>query len=147
MSTNSDLNDGYGGVRIHILSPHDADNSTASSGIAHMLSKSAFEFPVFNGGARACLGKKMAERLAVGVISELVSKYEFREIMDEKLGGCGPGNDRRSKTSLTLPMEGGLPCHVRSRTNPFSQQFYPDPDMWNEIGGGDPFRNYPLVGE
>lgn len=97
---------------------HDpADKLTAETNNVRLLSKSAFEFPVFNGGARSCLGKKMAEMLAAGVITNLVSKFEFREIIDENLGGCGAGNDRRSKTSLTLPMEGGLPCLVsRSRT-------------------------------
>lgn len=101
---------------------HDlADNLTAETNTVKLLSKSAFEFPVFNGGARSCLGKKMAEMLAAGVITNLVSKFEFREIIDENLGGCGAGNDRRSKTSLTLPMEGGLPCLVRRRRTPLYQ--------------------------
>lgn len=95
---------------------HDlTDESTSGKNATKLLSKSAFEFPVFNGGARSCLGKKMAEILATGVITYLVSKFEFREIIDKKLGGCGPGNDRQSKTSLTLPMEGGLPCFVSRR--------------------------------
>lgn len=101
-------------IRAHDL----ADDSTAGTNNTKLLSKSAFEFPVFNGGARSCIGKKMAEILAAGVITNLISKYEFQEIIDEKLGGCGPGNDRWSKTSLTLPMEGGLPCLVSLRRNP-----------------------------
>lgn len=92
-----------------------ADDLTAGTNNTKLLSKSASEYPVFNGGARSCLGKKMAEMLAAGVITNLVSKFEFREIIDEKLGGCGSGNDRRSRTSLTLPMEGGLPCLVSQR--------------------------------
>lgn len=88
---------------------------TAATNNTKLLSKSAFEFPVFNGGARSCLGKKMAEILAAGVITNLISKFEFQEIVDKRLGGCGPGNDRQTKTSLTLPMEGGLPCLVSRR--------------------------------
>ena len=109
---------------------HDlADNLTVETKKVKLLSKSAFEFPVFNGGARSCLGKKMAEMLVAGVITNLVSKFEFREIIDENLGGCGVGNDRRSKTSLTLPMEGGLPCLVRRRRSRLYQGAtkYPPP--------------------
>lgn len=80
-----------------------------------LVSKSAFEFPVFNGGPRSCLGKKLAELLAVSVVASLIWSYEFEEILDKKLGGCGPGNARLSQDSLTLPMEGGLPCLVRIR--------------------------------
>lgn len=99
---------------------HDiADDSPADRNNPKLISKSAFEFPVFNGGVRSCLGKKMAEILAAGVITNLISKYEFREIIDEKLDGCGPANDRCSKTSLTLPMEGGLPCLVSPKSNPY----------------------------
>ena len=76
-------------------------------------SKTAYEFPVFNAGPRACLGKKMAELLGVCVIASLVWEYDFEEVMDRTQGGCGVGNERRSQNSLTLPMEGGLPCLVR----------------------------------
>lgn len=109
-----------------VKTSEDPDLNLADIGIvelnhAKLISRSAFEFPVFNGGARACLGKKMAEVLAVGVITNLISKYEFREIMDIKLGGCGLENDRYSKTSLTLPMEKGLPCYVSPRANPYDR--------------------------
>ena len=80
-----------------------------------LVSKTAFEFPVFNGGPRACLGKKMAELLAVYVLASLVWNYEFTEVLDEKLGGSGEGKPRLSQNSLTLPMEGGLPCSIRNR--------------------------------
>ncbi|KAL9115044.1 MAG: hypothetical protein Q9187_007370 [Circinaria calcarea] len=72
-----------------------------------LMSKTAYEFPVFNAGPRTCLGKKMAELLAVHVIASLVWEYEFEEVMD------GKGNQRVSQNSLTLPMEGGLPCLVK----------------------------------
>ncbi|KAI4128051.1 MAG: hypothetical protein LQ347_004345 [Umbilicaria vellea] len=78
-----------------------------------MRSMTAFEFPVFNGGPRSCLGKKMAELLAVYVIASLVWEFDFDEVLDEKMGGCGVGKSRLSQNSLTLPMEGGLPSHVR----------------------------------
>ncbi|KAM3065233.1 hypothetical protein ACMFMG_010427 [Clarireedia jacksonii] len=69
-----------------------------------LVSKTAFEFPVFNGGPRTCLGKKMAESVAAQVISKLVLKFDFA-LLDQK--------ERISKNSLTLPMEGGLPCRVQ----------------------------------
>ncbi|MCJ1352670.1 MAG: hypothetical protein MMC33_002654 [Icmadophila ericetorum] len=80
-----------------------------------LLNKTAYEFPVFNAGPRTCLGKKMAECLAVYVIASLVWEYDFEEVRDPKLGGCGwgEGMERKSQDSLTLPMEGGLPCRVK----------------------------------
>ena len=75
---------------------------------------SAFEFPVFNGGPRSCLGKKMAELLAVSVLANLVWKYDFEESFHGVMFGR-PLPPRQSQNSLTLPMEGGLPCYVRSK--------------------------------
>ena len=80
-----------------------------------VLQKSAFEFPVFNAGPRSCLGKKLAELLAVAVLARLLWKYDFSEVLEEKLGGCGVGGERKSQNSLTLPMEGGLPVTVKLR--------------------------------
>ncbi|KAL8828759.1 MAG: hypothetical protein Q9170_006460 [Blastenia crenularia] len=79
------------------------------------LQKSAFEFPVFNAGPRSCLGKKLAELLAVAVLARLIWRYEFEEITDKGLGGCGVGGERKSQNSLTLPMEGGLPVRIKER--------------------------------
>ncbi len=70
--------------------------------------KTAFEFPVFNGGPRACLGKKMAELMGAWTIVNLVKEFEFKEVRDGK-------KERVSQSSLTLPMEGGLPCTVSKR--------------------------------
>lgn len=74
----------------------------------NLITKTAFEFPVFNGGPRICLGKKMAESVAVQVIATFVLNFDF-EALDN--------NERFSKDSLTLPMEGGLPCHVKARNH------------------------------
>jgi len=71
-----------------------------------LVSRSASEFPVFYGGSRTCLGKKMAEAIAVQVIPAMVQLFEFEAVEE---------GERRSKTSLTLPMEGGLPVRVRAR--------------------------------
>ncbi len=71
-----------------------------------LISKTAFEYPVFNGGPRTCLGKKMAELVAVQVIATMILRFDF-ELLDDK--------ERVSKNSLTLPMEGGLPCRVKPR--------------------------------
>ena len=66
------------------------------------------EFPVFNGGPRTCLGKQMAELQSVYAIASLVRDFDFVEHVQGQ--GSSP---RRSRNSLTLPMEGGLPCQVK----------------------------------
>ncbi|KAL9614295.1 MAG: hypothetical protein Q9167_001178 [Letrouitia subvulpina] len=75
------------------------------------LQKSAYEFPVFNAGPRSCLGKKLAEVLAVDVLARLVSRYQFEEVLDQRT----ENGERRVQNSLTLPMKGGLPVRVRIR--------------------------------
>jgi cytochrome P450 len=72
-----------------------------------LVTKSTAEFPVFNGGPRTCLGKKMAESVAVQVIAVVASMFDFMPA-DEQ--------ERVSKNSLTLPMDGGLPCLVKRRS-------------------------------
>ncbi|KAI1100622.1 cytochrome P450 [Jackrogersella minutella] len=72
-----------------------------------LIMKSAAEFPVFNGGPRLCLGKRMAELLAVQVIATMVLLFDFMPHFE---------GERVSKSSLTLPMKGGLPCLVKPRT-------------------------------
>lgn len=104
---------------------HSADDPTDEEALPEkkecpkLASKSAFEFPVFNGGPRSCLGKKMAEVLAMAVITKLVSKYDFIEIFEKgplsSNGVCEVRKERISQNSLTLPMAGGLPCYVRRR--------------------------------
>lgn len=69
-----------------------------------LVTKSAAEFPVFNGGPRLCLGKRMAELLAVQVIATMVLLFDFTPAYR---------GERVSKSSLTLPMKDGLPCLVR----------------------------------
>ncbi|KAK4238471.1 cytochrome P450 86B1 [Achaetomium macrosporum] len=71
-----------------------------------LVNRSSAEFPVFYGGARACLGKKMAEAIVAQVIPSIVWLFEFEPAFS---------GERVSKTSLTLPMEGGLPVRVRRR--------------------------------
>ena len=73
------------------------------------VSKSAFEFPVFNGGPRSCLGKKMAEHMAAYVMVNIVRQFDLEEV----ISGKQPERERRSQNSLTLPMQDGLPCRVR----------------------------------
>ncbi|KAG7105368.1 Cytochrome 94A1 like protein [Verticillium longisporum] len=68
-----------------------------------VANRSAAEFPVFNGGPRTCLGKRMAEVTAVHVIAVMGSTFDFEPTGHE---------ERVSKSSLTLPMKGGLPVRV-----------------------------------
>ncbi|KAF3931550.1 hypothetical protein ABW19_dt0208118 [Dactylella cylindrospora] len=87
------------------------ETSELSEGIEEikLKVKSAAEYPVFNGGARSCLGKRMAEIMGVWVLSETLRDWELEEV--ENVGR------RRSRNSLTLPMEGGLKVKVRKRKN------------------------------
>ncbi|KAK3899746.1 cytochrome P450 [Staphylotrichum tortipilum] len=78
------------------------------NGRRFVLGKSASEFPVFYGGARTCLGRRMAEAVAVQVIPAVVWGVELEAAWEVGVG-------RRSQTSLTLPMEGGLPVRVVGR--------------------------------
>jgi cytochrome P450 len=95
--------------RSKLIWGHDADQFRPERWIEDgaLIPKTAFEYPVFNGGPRTCLGKKMAEVVAVQVIATLILKFDF-EAMD--------GRERISKNSLTLPMEGGLPCYAKPRS-------------------------------
>ncbi|VZH89035.1 unnamed protein product [Fusarium fujikuroi] len=81
--------------------------TTSPSGDVTVMQRSAAEFPVFNGGPRVCLGKKMAELVAVQTLARLVPLFDFRPAFE---------GERVSKSSLTLPMEGGLPVYVHART-------------------------------
>ena len=74
------------------------------------MRKSDCEFPVFNGGPRACLGRRMAEVLGCWVIVRLASDFDF-----EAVGGNGM-EEKVSQNSLTLPMKDGLGVRVRLRT-------------------------------
>ncbi|KAI5464795.1 cytochrome P450 [Mariannaea sp. PMI_226] len=75
---------------------------------AAVAQRTAAEFPVFNGGPRICLGKRMAELVAVQVLARLVGEFGFEPAFE---------GERVSKSSLTLPMEGGLPVHVHCRAS------------------------------
>ncbi|KIW23487.1 uncharacterized protein PV07_11680 [Cladophialophora immunda] len=76
---------------------------------------SAGEFPVFNGGPRSCLGKKMAELMGAWVLVRVLREWDFEEVNDG-LNMDGSSGRRRSANSLTLPMQGGLPVRVTRRT-------------------------------
>jgi cytochrome P450 len=73
------------------------------------VGKSAFEFPVFNGGPRSCLGKRMAELIAAYTMVNVVQEFDLEEVRDDNQAE----KERRSQNSLTLPMQDGLPCKVR----------------------------------
>ncbi len=93
--------------------PTDASSSPPP---LRLMSRSPSEFPVFHGGPRTCLGKKMAESMAVQAMAAVAWAFdmELAERGPEE-PGCG---GRVTKTSLTLPMEGGLPCFVREAPPP-----------------------------
>ena len=68
---------------------------------------SAYEWPVFNAGSRACLGQQWAKsELLIGT-KELLGRYEF---------DIAPGTgERKSQRGMTMKMVGGLPVRVRMR--------------------------------
>ena len=82
--------------------------------VGQFISKTAYEFPVFNGGPRSCLGKKMAELMGAYLIIRLIRDFDFEEVRDTSQ----PKNERVSQNSLTLPMQDGLPCKVKMRQLP-----------------------------
>lgn len=100
-----------------LLSDIHADIDTDSSDGVRLVSRTAFEFPVFNGGARSCLGKKMAEMLAIGVITSLLWQFDFEEVSSGENGSDSNRCERHPRNSLTLPMDGGLPCFVTIRNH------------------------------
>lgn len=104
--------------RSHITWGDDADTFRPERWLTEsgtVLNKAAHEFPVFNGGARTCLGKRMAELVAVQVIAAVVWTFDFVPVYE--------GRERESKSSLTLPMEGGLPVFVKVRNRGVSVGF------------------------
>lgn len=74
------------------------------------VNRPASEFPVFNGGPRACLGRKMAELMAMYILVSLF--HQFR--VEEPTSVLSKNQDRIAHNSLTLPMADGFPCHVHS---------------------------------
>ncbi|KAJ1563026.1 hypothetical protein HK405_003963 [Cladochytrium tenue] len=68
--------------------------------------KSAFEYPVFNGGPRTCLGKSMAELEGVFVLVEVLRRFEVSVVEHEKVTYA---------RSMTLPMRGGMRVTVARR--------------------------------
>lgn len=75
------------------------------------VSRSQAEFPTFNGGRRLCLGVEMAEIIGNMVIESFVKGFSFEPAFSTEV-------DRITGSSLTLPMEGGLPLYVKRRQPP-----------------------------
>lgn len=71
-----------------------------------LTQRSSAEFPVFQGGARLCVGKKMAELIAIQVIATLTNALILTPAFE---------GEKTSRTHLTMPMEGGLEIRVGHR--------------------------------
>ncbi|MCJ1444641.1 MAG: hypothetical protein MMC23_005143 [Stictis urceolatum] len=80
-----------------------------------LLTKSAFENPVFNGGPRMCVGKRLAETLGVWVLARMLEGWEMEEVGADGRVWRGGWEGRKVGESLTAPMEGGLRVRVRRR--------------------------------
>lgn len=72
------------------------------------VNRSPFEFPVFNGGPRSCLGRKMAELMAMFLFISLLKEFEITEVLND----ANMPLSKRAQNSLTLPMSGGLICRI-----------------------------------
>ncbi|KAK1300027.1 Cytochrome P450 94A1 [Acorus calamus] len=68
---------------------------------------SPFKFPVFQAGARVCLGKELALMEMKSVIVSIVRRFEFEAVKDDRELKFAPG--------LTATVSGGLPVRVRRR--------------------------------
>ncbi|KAH7009034.1 cytochrome P450 [Ilyonectria destructans] len=71
-----------------------------------IMQRSTSEYPVFQGGARLCLGKKMAELIAVQVIAALTRSFMFVPAFQ---------GEKTSRTHLTMPMRDGFQVMVKRR--------------------------------
>ena len=80
-----------------------------SDGSINIVTRSAFENPVFNAGPRMCIGKRMAEVLAIRVLVQLMWEWDI----EEARGSGEIGQRRVMAESLTAPMQDGLPVKVR----------------------------------
>lgn len=77
-------------------------------GSYHVLTRTAYENPVFNAGPRMCIGKRMAEISMTRILTQLLWDWEFEEVR----GPGERGGRRVLAESLTSPMAGGLPVKV-----------------------------------
>lgn len=72
------------------------------------VSRSASEFPVFNGGPRSCLGRKMTEVMAAFILISMLPSFRYHP----DFSISNRRDTRRAQNSLTLPMADGLPCQI-----------------------------------
>ena len=68
---------------------------------------SAYEWPVFHAGPRACLGQSLARLELVYALKHMLEGYDFEMAWDGGAKGVGKG--------LTAPIEQGLPVRVTRR--------------------------------
>ncbi len=79
-----------------------------SAAAKHPLHKTAYEFPVFPGGPRSCLGKPLARAEIAFSVLRLLERYDLSPAWDttvEKTMGDG----------LLAPVRDGLPVGVKRR--------------------------------
>ena len=70
----------------------------------------AYTFPVFQGGARTCLGKNMAYFEAATLLAMLLQRFTFHMPDGAK--------EPRPAETVTMPVHGGLPVLVKAREPP-----------------------------
>jgi cytochrome P450 len=83
----------------------DDKNGTSTK---HPLQKTAYEFPVFHGGPRSCLGKPLARAELAFSLVELLRRYDLEPAWDVT-------EEKRMGSGLLAPVRGGLPVRVRRR--------------------------------
>ena len=76
----------------------------SANGDLRVVTRSAYENPVFNGGPRMCVGKRMAEVLALRILPDILRHWQFEEAHRVGQRVLGEG--------LTAPMRDGLPVRV-----------------------------------
>ena len=67
----------------------------------------AYEWPVFHAGPRACLGQSLARLEIIYALKQMLEAFDFEMAWDGGVKGVGKG--------LTAPIEGGLPVRVGRR--------------------------------
>lgn len=100
--------------RLHWIWGPDADDYIPDrwllGGSAYEPKPTAYEYPIFHAGRRACLGQALSRLELIICLKEVLERYNFK---------CGKGWDgsyRKIAEGLTAPMIGGLPIKVERRS-------------------------------
>jgi len=94
-------------ARLPNLWGDDAESFRPERWIDMVTRPTAYQWPVFHAGPRACLGRPLGRLEMTFALVQLLKKFDFAMAWD--------GEEREVSNGLTAPMNGGLPVTVRRR--------------------------------